>query len=46
MLDDSVTDEILKEHLVQAGPFVGVGSFRPQNRGVYGRFKFQAGELD
>ena len=39
VLDDTVTCEVLAEHLVQAGQFIGVGSFRPQNRGIYGRFK-------
>jgi hypothetical protein len=39
VLDDTVTAEVLEEHLVQAGQFIGVGSFRPQNRGIYGRFK-------
>jgi hypothetical protein len=33
------TGEVLEEHLMQAGQFIGVGSFRPQNRGIYGRFK-------
>jgi hypothetical protein len=39
VLDDTVTSEVLEEHLVQAGQFIGVGSFRPQNRGIYGRFR-------
>jgi hypothetical protein len=39
VLDDTVTSDVLEEHLVQAGQFIGVGSFRPQNRGIYGRFK-------
>jgi hypothetical protein len=39
VLDHTVTREVLEEHLVQAGLFVGVGSFRPQNRGIYGRFR-------
>jgi len=39
VLDDTVTKEVLEEHLIQGGLFVGLGSFRPQNRGVYGRFK-------
>jgi|ERR1700680_2142272 len=39
VLDHIITLEVLEEHLVQAGQFIGVGSFRPQNRGIYGRFK-------
>jgi hypothetical protein len=38
VLDDIITVEVLKEHLDVAGQFVGLGSFRPQNRGIYGRF--------
>jgi hypothetical protein len=38
VLDEIVTVELLREHLAVAGQFVGIGSFRPQNRGVYGRF--------
>src|SRR5438132_8048846 len=38
VLDDIITMEVLKEHLDVAGQFIGIGSFRPQNRGVYGRF--------
>jgi len=39
VLDDTITQEVLEEHLVQAGQFIGLGSFRPENRGIYGRFK-------
>jgi|SRR5438128_597331 len=39
VLDDTVTFEVLAEHLIQAGQFIGVGSFRPQNRGIFGRFR-------
>jgi hypothetical protein len=38
VLDDIITMDILKEHLDVAGQFVGIGSFRPQNRGIFGRF--------
>lgn len=38
VLDQIVTAEVLKEHLDVAGQFIGLGSFRPQNRGIYGRF--------
>jgi hypothetical protein len=39
VLDDTVTSEVLEEHLVQAGQFVGLGSFRPEKRGFLGRFR-------
>lgn len=38
VLDDTITLDVLQEHLEQAGQFIGVGSFRPRNRGIYGRF--------
>jgi len=38
VLDDIITLDVLKEHLDVAGQFIGIGSFRPQNRGIYGRF--------
>lgn len=39
VLDDTVTKDVLAEHLANAGMFIGIGSFRPERRGVYGRFK-------
>jgi len=39
VLDETITHEVLEEHLVQAGQFIGLGSFRPENRGIYGRFR-------
>jgi hypothetical protein len=39
VLDDAVTKEIFEHHLTQAGRFVGVGRFRPENGGLYGRFR-------
>jgi len=38
VLDDIITGDILKEHLEQAGQFVGLGRWRPINGGLYGRF--------
>jgi len=39
VLDDTITEEVFERHLQQAGAFVGVGSFRVQNNGIYGRFE-------
>ena len=39
ILDDTITAEVLKYHLEQAGAFIGIGRFRPRNNGFYGRFK-------
>ena len=39
IIADEITDDIFLQHLKQAGAFVGVGRFRPENAGYYGRFK-------
>ena len=39
VLDDTITDEIFEFHLNEAGKFIGIGRFRPINKGFYGRFK-------
>lgn len=38
VLSDEITKDIFEEHLIQAGGFVGVGRFRPENGGFYGRY--------
>lgn len=38
ILSNEITKEIFESHLQQAGAFVGIGRFRPQNGGYYGRF--------
>jgi hypothetical protein len=38
VLDETVTGDILKHILVEAGKFVGLGRFRPRKNGFYGRF--------
>ena len=38
ILSDEITPDVLTEHLKQSGAFVGVGRFRPQSGGYYGRF--------
>lgn len=39
VLANEITKDIFEEHLRQAGAFVGVGRFRPENGGYYGRYK-------
>lgn len=39
VLDETITEDVLREHLEQAGLFIGVGSFRARNRGIWGRFE-------
>lgn len=37
--DDTVTEEVFRKVLSEAGKFVGIGRFRPRNNGYYGRFE-------
>lgn len=38
VLDETITEDVLVNHLIEAGNFIGVGSLRVQNNGIYGRF--------
>lgn len=38
ILDTTITLDVFREHLEQAGQFIGIGSFRPRNNGIWGRF--------
>jgi len=37
--NDTITDATIKEILQYAGQYVGIGSFTPRHKGMYGRFK-------
>ena len=39
VIDDLITEEVFKRHLEAAGQFTGMGRFRPENGGFYGRFE-------
>jgi hypothetical protein len=39
VLDQIITEDVLRKMVETAGMFVGIGQFRPQNRGTNGRFK-------
>jgi hypothetical protein len=39
VLDRVITREVFEEHLAEGGRFVGLGRWRPQSGGTYGRFK-------
>jgi len=39
ILDDTITEEVFSIHIREAGNFVGLGVFRPESGGYYGRFK-------
>lgn len=38
VLDHTITEDVFRRVLEGAGQFVGIGRFRPENRGYYGRF--------
>lgn len=39
VLDDTITEKVFTEHLREAGSFIGIGRFRPENGGFYGRWE-------
>lgn len=39
VLADEITEEVFEKNLKQAGSFVGIGRFRAQNGGTYGRYR-------
>lgn len=41
IIDEIISEEVLRSHLISAGTFIGLGSFRPRNNGSYGRFDFE-----
>ena len=38
IFDDTLTQDVFRHHLEEAGKFIGIGRFRPRMRGFYGRF--------
>ena len=36
---DQIGEDIFMEHVIAAGRFIGIGSFRVRNNGIFGRFK-------
>ena len=39
VLDDIITPEVFEEHLREEGNFIGIGWFRPEKGGYYGRYE-------
>jgi hypothetical protein len=39
VLDDVITPEVFETHLREAGNFIGMGRFRPEKGGFYGRYE-------
>lgn len=42
ILDDLITQEIFNRVLIASGTLIGIGRFRPRNRGYYGRFSVES----
>ena len=41
VLANEIEEDMFREHLVQAGSFVGIGRFRPENGGYFGRYSVE-----
>lgn len=41
ILDAVITEKLFEEYAMMAGLLVGIGRWRPENRGMYGRFKIE-----
>jgi hypothetical protein len=41
VLDETITKESFEHHLDQSGKFIGLGRWRPQNGGIYGRYSVE-----
>lgn len=39
IFDKTMTEDVFTETLREAGKFIGIGRWRPRNRGLYGRFE-------
>jgi hypothetical protein len=39
ILDDTITEDVFRKHIEEAGKLIGIGRFRPRNNGFYGRFR-------
>lgn len=46
VLDETITKDVFKKHLEEAGKFIGLGFFRPRNNGFYGRFAVESVKWD
>lgn len=42
VLDEIITEEVFKKYLIAAGQFIGVGRWRPERGGSYGRFTIKS----
>ena len=44
LLDDTITEDVFRHVMKEAGRLIGIGRFRPRNRGYYGRFDVELRE--
>lgn len=42
VMDETITPPVFEKHLEEAGKFIGLGRFRPRNKGLYGRFTVES----
>jgi hypothetical protein len=42
ILDDLITENVFAKHVNESGKFIGIGRFRPQSGGFYGRFEVKS----
>lgn len=45
VVDETITPDVFKETLIEAGRLIGIGRFRPRNNGYYGRFSVEKFEV-
>lgn len=41
ILDEIISEDVFRRHLEEAGKFIGLGFFRPERGGFWGRFKVE-----
>jgi hypothetical protein len=41
VLDPTITEEVFRKVLEEAGRLIGIGRYRPRNNGIYGRFAIE-----
>jgi hypothetical protein len=41
ILDETITEDVFRQHVEAAGQYIGIGRFRPRNNGFYGRFRLE-----
>jgi|GEM_PF-3413611 len=39
--NDTITTETITDLIIYAGSYIGIGSYRPQHKGLYGRFELK-----